>query len=371
MRENLEELNTLGLAETPVLLGGAALTRTYVERDLRGVYEGRLFYGKDAFEGLRTMDELMEGKRTGALDPDFGRALGGRDLPPRRSERGGDAESDDDIPARSDVATDVPIFTPPFLGARVAKGIGLDEIAGYINETALFRNQWQFRPDKTTNETDEEFKARIRPTLREELATAQATGSLVPAVAWGYFPVNSEGNDLVVWTDDDRRTERLRFTFPRQRKDRFLCISDFFRPVESGDADYAAFHVATMGSEATVRERELFAADRYTEYLLCHGLSVEMTEALAELWHRRIREEWGFADEDGPSLAGLFRQQYRGSRYSWGYPACPDLEDQAKLDDLLDLSSIGVHLTEEFQLEPEQSTSAIIVPHPEAKYFIA
>jgi 5-methyltetrahydrofolate--homocysteine methyltransferase len=371
MRENLEELNTLGLAETPVLLGGAALTRTYVERDLRGVYEGRLFYGKDAFEGLRTMDELMEGKRTGALDPDFGRALGGRDLPPRRG-RGADAPDDDiEIPARSDVATDVPIFTPPFLGARVAKGIGLDEIAGYINETALFRNQWQFRPDKAINEGDEEFKARIRPTLREELATAQATGSLNPAVAWGYFPVNSEGDDLIVWTDDDRRTERLRFSFPRQRKDRFLCISDFFRPVESGDADYAAFHVATMGSEATARERELFAADRYTEYLLCHGLSVEMTEALAELWHRRIREEWGFADEDGPSLAGLFRQQYRGSRYSWGYPACPDLEDQAKLDELLDLSSIGVRLTEEFQLEPEQSTSAIIVPHPEAKYFIA
>jgi len=175
----------------------------------------------------------------------------------------------------------------------------------------------------------------------------------------------------VVWTDDDRRVERLRFTFPRQQKDRFLCISDFFRPVGSGDADYAGFHVVTMGALATARERELFAADRYQDYLLSHGLSVEMTEALAEYWHRRIREDWGFADEDGPTLSGLFRQQYRGSRYSWGYPACPDLEDQAKLDELLDLASIGVALTEEFQLDPEQSTSAIIVPHPEAKYFIA
>jgi 5-methyltetrahydrofolate--homocysteine methyltransferase len=193
----------------------------------------------------------------------------------------------------------------------------------------------------------------------------------VPAVSWGYFPVNADGNDLVVWTDDDRRVERLRFTFPRQQKDRFLCIADFFRPIDSGDADYAGFHVVTMGAQATVRERELFAADRYQDYLLCHGLSVEMTEALAEFWHRRIREEWGFADDDGPTLAGLFRQQYRGSRYSWGYPACPDLEDQTKLDELLDLASIGVALTEEFQLEPEQSTSAIIVPHPEAKYFIA
>jgi 5-methyltetrahydrofolate--homocysteine methyltransferase len=313
------------------------------------------------------MDALMDGKRTGSLDDDFGRALGGRDLPPRASDR-------DDAAAapggRSDVATDVRVFDPPFLGPRVAKGIALEDIAAYLNETALFRNQWQYRPDKSRGENDEEFKARIRPILREELAKAHADGSLVPAVLWGYFPVSSAGNDLIVWTDDERRTERLRFAFPRQRKDRHLCISDFFRSLESGDRDYAAFHVVTMGSAPTERERELFAADRYTEYLLVHGLSVEMTEALAEYWHRRIREEWGFADEDGPTLAGLFRQQYRGSRYSWGYPACPDLEEQAKLDELLDLSAIGVRLTEEYQLEPEQSTSAIIVPHPEAKYFL-
>jgi 5-methyltetrahydrofolate--homocysteine methyltransferase len=365
MRENLEELNDLGLSDIPVLLGGAALTRTYVERDLRQVYKGRVFYGKDAFEGLRTMDALMEGKRTGTLDPEFGRALGGRNLPARTRGR---ADETVEIPARSDVATDVPIFAPPFIGSRMAKGLALDEIAAYINETALFRNQWQFRPEKS--ESDVEFKARIRPILREQLAIAHAEGTLVPAVVWGYFPVNSEGDDLIVWTDDDRRTERVRFHFPRQRKDRFLCIADFFRSVDSGEADYAAFHVVTMGSRATERERELFAANRYQDYLLCHGLSVEMTEALAEYWHRRIREEWGFADEDGPTLAGLFRQQYRGSRYSWGYPACPDLEEQAKVDDLLDLSRIGVRLTEEFQLEPEQSTSAIIVPHPEAKYFV-
>jgi 5-methyltetrahydrofolate--homocysteine methyltransferase len=389
MRENLEEMNSLGLAETPVILGGAALTRTYVERDLRAVYDGRLFYGKDAFEGLHTMDALMEGKRTGSLDPEFGRAPGGRDLPARRERE--EADDAEPITTRSDVAADVPVFAPPFVGARVAKGIALEEIATYINETALFRNQWQFRPEKRRSaglagrpggrsevdpteekvaETDDDFRVRLRPTLREELSKAQADGTLVPAVVWGYFPVNSEGNELVVWTDTDRRTERLRFNFPRQRTDRHLCIADFFRPVESGDPDYAAFHVATMGSLATERERELFAADRYQEYLLVHGLSVEMTEALAEYWHRRIREEWGFADEDGPTVQGLFRQQYRGSRYSWGYPACPNLEEQAKIDELLDLSRIGVHLTEEFQLDPEQTTSAIIVPHPEAKYFI-
>jgi len=366
MRENLQEMNELGLAETPVLLGGAALTRNYVEVDLREVYDGRLFYGKDAFEGLRTMDALMDGKRTGALDADFGRAPGGRRLPPRRSQPTDETVA---VPARSDVATDVPVFAPPFPGARVAKGISLDEIATYVNETALFRNQWQFRPEG--GEPDDEFKARIRPTLRSELDAAKAEGWLVPAVVWGYFPVNSEGDDLVVWRDEDRRDERLRFHFPRQRKDRFLCISDFFRPADSGEADYAAFHVVTVGARASERERELFAANRYQDYLLCHGLSVEMTEALAELWHRRIREEWGFADEDGPSLAGLFRQQYRGSRYSWGYPACPDLDDQVKLDELLELARIDVALTEERQLEPEQSTSAIVVPHPEAKYFVA
>jgi 5-methyltetrahydrofolate--homocysteine methyltransferase len=370
MRENLQEMNTQGLAQIPVLLGGAALTRTYVERDLREVYDGRLFYGKDAFEGLHTMDQLMAGKKSGVLDPDFGRAPGGRILPPRRSEM----EAERVVTAaavRSDVAADAEVFTPPFLGPRVAKGMPLDDIATYINETALYRNQWQFRPDKSLAETDADFKERIRPILRAQLDEAKADGWLVPAAAWGYFPVNADGNDLVVWTDDDRRTERLRFTFPRQRQDRHLCIADFFRSVESGDADYTAFHVVTVGERASERERELFAADHYQEYLLTHGLSVEMTEALAELWHRRIREEWGFANEDGPTIAGLFRQQYRGSRYSWGYPACPDLDDQAKLDELLELHRIGVKLTEEFQLEPEQSTSAIIVPHPEAKYFVA
>jgi 5-methyltetrahydrofolate--homocysteine methyltransferase len=371
MRENLEELNTRGLADrVPVLLGGAALTRNYVERDLRDVYDGRVFYGKDAFEGLRTMDALMAGKRSGQLDPTFGREAGGRQLPPRKSQRDA-AEPPQEIPRRSDVAVDATIFAPPFVGSRVAKGISIDEIVGYINETALFRNQWQFRPEKGGNENDEAFKARIRPTLREQVAIAKQESLLVPAAAWGYFAVNAEGNDLVVWKDDTRTQEWLRFSFPRQHKAPFLCIADFFRPSESGTADYAAFHVVTVGARASEREQELFGADRYQEYLLLHGLSVEMTEALAELWHRRIREEWGFADEDGPSLAGLFRQQYRGSRYSWGYPACPDLDDQVKVAELLEIDRIGVAITEEFHLVPEQSTSAIIVPHPEAKYFVA
>jgi 5-methyltetrahydrofolate--homocysteine methyltransferase len=365
MRENLEELNTRGLSDTvPVLLGGAALTRNYVERDLRDVYDGRVFYGKDAFEGLHTMDTLMRGKREGSLDPSFGREQGGLRLP-RKSER---PVEDVDVPARSDVATDVPVFTPPFVGSRVAKGVSLDDIAGFVNETALFRNQWQFRPE--SGESDADFKARIRPVLREQLDRARQEGLLVPAVAWGYFAVNAEGDDLVVWKDDTRTQEWLRFTFPRQRKAPFHCISDFFRPVETGETDFAAFHVVTMGPIASAREKELFAANKYQDYLLLHGLSVEMAEALAELWHRRIREEWGYASEDGPTLAGLFKQQYRGSRYSWGYPACPELEEQAKVAELLAIDRIGVSLTEECHLVPEQSTSAIIVPHPEAKYFV-
>jgi 5-methyltetrahydrofolate--homocysteine methyltransferase len=377
MRDNLEELNSRGLEKIPVLLGGAALTRSYVERDLREIYKGRLFYGKDAFEGLRTMETLIEGKKSGRMDPDFGRAPGGRVLPPRKSQRAAEEIDPSSIPARSAVATDNPVFKPPFLGSRVAKGIPLDDIAAYVNETALFRNQWQFRPEARPDgsmETDEQFKARIRPTLRAELAKAKEGGTLVPAVAWGYFPVNGDGNDLVVWTDDNRTEERIRFNFPRQRKEPWQSIADFFRPVSgpgaSGEADYAAFHVVTMSDVASAHSAELFAADKYQDYLYFHGLSVEMTEALAEYWHRRIREDWGFADEDGPTLGGLFKQQYRGSRYSWGYPACPDLDDQAKVADLLEIDRIGVVVSEEFQLHPEQSTSAIVVHHPEAKYFI-
>ena len=372
MRENLIEMNERGLERIPVLLGGAALTRNYVEHDLRTIYNGRVFYGKDAFEGLRTIETLMEGKRTGELDPDFGTVPADRTVTTRRTDAPVvDPEVVADLPSRSDVAVDTRVFAPPFVGSRVAKGISIDDIATYVNETALFRGQWQFRPDKTKGEDDEGFRERMRPVLREQLETAKADGILLPAAAWGYFAVNSDGNDLVVWKDDDRTQEWLRFSFPRQRTDRFLCISDFFRPAETGEPDYAAFHVVTMGARASEREQELFRADRYQDYLLLHGLSVEMTEALAELWHRRIREEWGFADEDGPTIAGLFRQQYRGSRYSWGYPACPDLDDQAKLAELLEMDRIGVSLTEEFHLVPEQSTSAIIVSHPEAKYFIA
>ncbi|MGI9601503.1 MAG: methionine synthase [Acidimicrobiales bacterium] len=368
MRDNLEELNDRGLADLPIMLGGAALTRTYVEKDLREVYDGRLFYGKDAFEGLRTMDRLMEISRGEEDDPEFGTVPTGRD----RSERTKPDVDPATIPARSpEAAIDNPVFTPPFLGSKVMKGIGLDDIAEYINETALFRNQWQFRPEK--GEDDAAFKDRIRPLLREQLGAAKAGDMLVPQVVYGYFPANGDGNDLVIWTDESRTEERCRFTYPRQKVEPWLCIADFFRPIDGDEVDYAAFHIATMGQQVSEVTAELFAADKYQDYLMVHGIGVEMAEALAELWHRRIREEWGFADEDGPDLQGLFRQKYRGGRYSWGYPACPDLEDNALVLELLEGERIGLECNEEtgWQYQPEQTTSALICHHPRAKYFVA
>ena len=377
MRDNLLELNEQGHSDIPVILGGAALTRTYVERDLRSEYNGRLFYGKDAFEGLHTMDRLMEIKRRGPDDPDFGRALGGREGARPRAAREAapqiDRAVDPDRPARApSVATDNPVFAPPFLGSRIERGIPLDDIAAYLNETSLFRAQWGYRPDKSRQETDAEFKERIRAELRAQLAAARTSGVLQPAVAYGYFAVNSEGDDLIVWKDDARTSEWLRFTFPRQPVEPWLSISDFFRPAGSGEADYAAFHVVTMGARVSEETARLFSGDHYQDYLHLHGLGVEMAEALAEFWHWRIRDEWGFAGEDGPTLGGLFRQQYRSGRYSWGYEACPDLEDNAKCAELVGAERIGVEVSEEtsWQFHPEQTTAAIICHHPQAKYFV-
>ncbi len=371
MRENLEELNELGLHEIPVLLGGAALTRTYVEKDLREIYRGRLFYGRDAFEGLHTLDALMTMKRSGEWDPEFGTVPSGRVLPQRASARNAGVDVAT-LPRRSpEVAVDNAVFTPPFLGSRVVKGVAIDDIAAFVNETALFRNQWQFRPD--AGEDDDTFKSRIRGIFRERLAAAKAAGVLVPQVVYGYFPVNGDGNELIVWTDESRTTERTRFRFPRQKTEPYLCIADFARPLDSGEIDYAAFHIVTMGGEVSEAAGQLFAGNQYQEYLFLHGLGVEMAEGLAEYWHRRIREEWGFVAEDGPTVLGLFRQQYRGGRYSWGYPACPDLEDNARVAELLGAERLGIDVSEAtgWQYQPEQTTSAIICHHPRAKYFVA
>ncbi len=374
MRDNLDELNARDLSDIPVVLGGAALTRSYVERDLREVYEGRLFYGKDAFEGLAVMDRLGEIKRGADDDPDWGRVPSESKVPARARALAEENRTDDGgtlVPDRSPaVAADNDIPEPPFVGSQVVKGIAIDDIAEFVNETALYRNQWGYRPEN--GESDDDFKTRVRAVFRQQLAEAKTAGLLQPQVVYGYFPVNSDGDDLVVWTDTTRTEERTRFSWPRQAKGDFMSIADFFRPVASDEVDYAAFHIVTMGAAISEAAAELFAADKYEDYLMLHGIGVEMAEALAEFWHKRIRTDWGFVDEDGRDLSGLFRQQYRGGRYSWGYPACPDLEDNVTVFDLLDGERIGLEVSEEtgFQYQPEQTTSAIICHHPQAKYFV-
>ncbi|MEX2557433.1 MAG: methionine synthase [Actinomycetota bacterium] len=363
MREDLEELNRRDLHGYPVLLGGAALTRSYVEDDLRALYNGKVFYGRDAFEGLHKMDELMAEKRGGAVVDAAQK--------PKRVRAATAVKEQPEVPARSDVAIDVPVPAAPFLGSRVVKGLNTLEIASYLNKTALYRGQWQFRPKKGQNreEYDAYVEAEVEPIFRSTLDRCISEGLLVPAVVYGYFPAQSEGDDLIVYDPEDPAREAVRFTFPRQPRGRYLNIADFFRPVSSGEMDTVAFHVVTMGSKISERAAELFEANEYRDYLYLHGMGVEMAEALAEFWHKRIRQELGFAGEDGATVGDLFDQGYRGSRYSFGYPACPNLEDQKQIFDLLDPERIGVSLSEEFQLVPEQSTSAIIVHHPEAKYF--
>ena len=366
MKENLEEITARGLDQKwPIVLGGAALTRAYVEQDLAGMFPGEVRYARDAFEGLRLMDSIMAVKRG-----DEGAAL-----PALRERRVANTRiKSEDLPIdtrRSDVASDNSIPTPPFFGSRVIKGIQLADYAGMLDERALFVGQWGLKGNR--GEYEQMVENEGRPRLRSLLNEVQSKGWLNAAVVYGYFPCYSEGNDLVILhhEGDNKGKERVRFSFPRQTRDRRLCISDFFASKESGKTDVVAFHVVTMGSTVSEAAAKLFADNNYREYLELHGLSVQLTEALAEHWHARIREELQVKGEDSQDLQGILDQGYRGSRYSFGYPACPDLEQQVQLCELLDPSRIGVELSEEFQLHPEQSTSAIIVHHPEAKYFNA
>ena len=365
MKENLEELENRGLStKWPVLLGGAALTRTFVESDLASKFPGTVRYARDAFEGLSLMDAIMGEKK----------GLPGISLPPLKERRtrvvSTDAPSTTDT-TRSDVSDSNPIPHAPFFGSRVVKGIALNEYSSMLDERALFVGQWGLKGGKGSYEDMVENEG--RPRLRALLNEAQSQGWLNAAVVYGYFPCYSEGNDLVILHHEGEKSgsERVRFTFPRQRRDRRLCISDFFRSKDSGQTDVVAFHIVTMGQSVSEATSKLFAANNYREYLELHGLGVQLTEALAERWHARIRSELNFGKEDSSQLDEILDQGYRGSRYSFGYPACPDLEQQVQLCQLLQPDRIGVSLSEEFQLHPEQSTSAIIVHHPEAKYFNA
>ncbi len=365
MKENLEELTSRGLADQwPVILGGAALTRSFVEQDLAGNFSGTVRYAKDAFEGLRLMDSMMaikRGDKSVTLPP-----LRERRTPNTRNNREPNLDT-----TRSDVDLNNPLPEPPFYGSKIVKGIPLASYLNSLDERALFVGQWGLQGKRGEYEAMVESEG--LPRLRSLLNEVKANGWLNAAVVYGYFPCYSEGNDLVILHHEgvNKGKERTRFTFPRQSRDRRLCLSDFFRSKESGEIDTVAFHIVTMGQSVSEATSKLFAADAYREYLELHGLSVQLTEALAEHWHSRIREELGFSGEDSQNIAEILDQGYRGSRYSFGYPACPDLEQQVQLCELLEPERIGVELSQEFQLHPEQSTSAIIVHHPEAKYFNA
>ncbi|MFD9095247.1 methionine synthase [Streptomyces collinus] len=368
MKENLEELNQRGLAPRfPVILGGAALTRAYVEQDLYEIYEGEVRYARDAFEGLRLMDALIGVKR----------GVPGVQLPELRQRRvrataAVEAEErPEEGHVRSDVAVDNPVPTPPFWDTRVIKGIQLKEYASWLDEGALFKGQWGLKQARTGDgpSYEELVETEGRPRLRGLLDRLQTENLLEAAVVHGYFPCVSKDDDLIIL--DERGNERTRFTFPRQRRGRRLCLADFFRPEESGETDVVGFQVVTVGSRIGEETAKLFASNSYRDYLELHGLSVQLAEALAEYWHARVRAELGYAGEDPAAIEDMFALKYRGARFSLGYGACPDLEDRAKIAELLRPERIGVHLSEEFQLHPEQSTDAIVIHHPEAKYFNA
>ncbi len=365
MKENLQELDTRGLSDRwPIILGGAALTRSFVEEDLSNLFPGTVRYAKDAFEGLRLMDAMINIKR----------GVEGAELPAlreRRTPRTRSSQLEAIDTERSDVSAVNKVPQPPFWGSRIVKGVALNDYLPMLDERALFMGQWGLKGGR--GEYEKMVEAEGRPQLRALLNEAQTQGWLNAAVVYGYFPCYSEGNDLVILHHEgqEKGQERVRFSFPRQRRDRRLCLSDFFRSKESGEIDTVAFHVVTMGQSVSEATAQLFANNNYREYLELHGLSVQLTEALAEHWHARIRQELSVGDEDAGDIHSILDQGYRGSRYSFGYPACPDIEQQLQLCELLEPERIGVVLSEEFQLHPEQSTSAIIVHHPEAKYFNA
>ncbi|MGH3796090.1 MAG: methionine synthase [Pseudonocardiaceae bacterium] len=394
MKENLEEMNSRGMADSlPVLLGGAALTRAYVENDLAELYAGEVRYARDAFEGLRLMDSIMTRKRGGTVQADSKEQAKAAERKARRerslriaaARRARETAVEAPPPARSDVATDVAIPIPPFWGSRVVKGIAAAHFTSMLDERATFMGQWGLRGSRAKDgPTYEELvETEGRPRLRYWLDRLATEGVLAhAALVYGYFPVVADGDSLVVLTEPaPEAPERCRFTFPRQRRDRRLCLADFYRPrelaVAAGEVDLVALDLVTMGQAIADYAAELFAKDAYRDYLEVHGLGVQLTEALAEYWHRRVREELHFssgatmAEDDPADVEEFFKLGYRGARYSLGYGACPNLEDRAKIVDLLQPDRIGVALSEEFQLHPEQSTDAIVAHHPEAKYFNA
>jgi 5-methyltetrahydrofolate--homocysteine methyltransferase len=382
MKENLEEMNQRELS-VPVILGGAALTRRYVEQDLRSLYRGKVFYANDAFDGLKLMETIKNGGPLDAKEekpeiPSAEDSLTGSEAKIALIQ----AEEDKaGTPQQSTVNRMASIPKPPFWGSKIVDNIPIDDVFAYVNEVALIRGQWRVVKGKLSPEEYQKIlDEQIYPDFNQLKAKVKKERLIEPKVVYGYFPCQSKGNDLIIYQPPtavskfefkvSQLREWLRFSFPRQTDDRHLCIADYFASVESRRIDVVAFHLVTVGKVASEYSRRLFNTNNYKDYLYFHGLSVESAEALAEMWHKKIREELGIAGKDAKDIKRLFSQGYQGSRYSFGYPACPNLEDQAKMFKLIQPERIGVKLSEEFQLEPEQSTSAIIVHHPDARYFI-
>jgi 5-methyltetrahydrofolate--homocysteine methyltransferase len=391
MKENLLELNVRGLAgRWPVILGGAALTRAFVEEDLAALFDGEVRYARDAFEGLALMEPLVAVAR--GADPAT------VDLPELKKRIHRPTQlvvtEPENIPARSDVAANNEIPVPPFWGTRIVKGVALGDYSAFLDERATFMGQWGLKPGRGDDGASYEqlVDTEGRPRLRYWLDRILAEGIADASVIYGYFPVVSEGNEVIVRHHGDDMhglfgtpgvlapdggsggelgAERLRFAFPRQARDRHLCLADFVAAADSDRTDVLPVQLATFGDRISAVTAELFAADSYRDYMELNGLAMQLTEALAEFWHARIREELGFSGEDPADLAGMFKLDYRGARFSLGYPACPDMEDRRKVVTLLKPERVGVELSEELQLHPEQSTDAFVFHHPEAKYFSA
>lgn len=384
MKENLEEMNAVGI-DVPVLLGGAALTKDYAISDLATLYKGKLFYCKDAFAGLNTMDSIMGGGMEAAFSKQQAEGARRKEL---RETKGYVAPDVSTLPAKSDVRTDNPVPLPPFWGRREVRDIPLEQLFPYINPNALFLGQWDFKKKSLTTEAYEKLlNEKARPIFADLQKRAIAEKLLEPKVVYGYFPVQADGDDLIVYHIEEfigctcgqhgpgklqptgTPREWMRFNFPRQNTKRRLCISDFFRSKESNEFDVLGVQLVTVGDRAAEVAQTLFKENRYQEYLFLHGFGVESAEALAELWHKRMRQELGFGSEDSPKIAQILQQGYRGSRYSFGFGACPDLAFREKTIELLKPESIGVQISENYMLVPEQSTDALVVHHPQAKYF--
>jgi 5-methyltetrahydrofolate--homocysteine methyltransferase len=387
MKENLEELNARGIT-IPVLLGGAALTRDYAEETLAELYKGPLLYCKDAFDGLSRMDSITGGSVGQVLDDQRVRTARRKQLRQESQEKYASILQGDGKEV-APPSRDNPVPLPPFWGRKKISDLSPRHIFPYINEDALF-GQWGYKQKGLTPADYEKLlDDKARPVFQQLQARAMEEGFIEPRIVYGYFPVQAQGDELIVYhvepfvgctchpggpgrcKPSETPREHLRFSFPRQKTRRKLCISDYFRTVESGEYDVLGLQLVTVGEKATEIGETLRKADRYQDYLYLHFFGTESAEALAEFWHKRMRQEMGFGSEDAPKIADLFRQGYRGSRYSFGYPACPNLEDREKIVELLNPGSIGVALNENFMLVPEQSTDALVVHHPQAKYFDA